>query len=44
MTYLALQGYDVPRSDVLEDIIVDVAEGTLDESGLASLLFSLAIE
>ncbi|SAL67752.1 death-on-curing family protein [Caballeronia udeis] len=44
LTYLALQGYDVPRSDVLEDIMVDVAEGTLDESGLATLLFSIAIE
>ncbi|MGA7816698.1 type II toxin-antitoxin system death-on-curing family toxin [Caballeronia sp.] len=44
LTYLALQGYDIPRSDVLEDIMVDVAEGTLDESGLASLLFSIAIE
>lgn len=44
LTYLALQGYDVPRSDVLEDIMVDVAEGTLDESDLASLLFSIAVE
>ena len=40
----ALQGYDVPISDVLEDIMVDVAEGTLDESDLASLLFSIALE
>jgi death-on-curing protein len=44
LTYLALQGYDVPRSDVLEDIMVDVAEGTLDESDLATLLFSIAID
>jgi hypothetical protein len=39
-----LQGYDVPRPDVLEDIVVDVADGTLDESDIASLLFSIAID
>lgn len=44
LTYLAIQGYDVPRSDELEDIMVDVAEGTLNEKELADLLFSIATE
>jgi death-on-curing protein len=41
--YLDLQGYDVPRSDVLEEIMVSVAEGTVDQTELADLLFSIAI-
>lgn len=44
LTYLALQGFDVPRSDALEDVMVDVAEGTLAERELADLLFSIATE
>lgn len=42
LTYLSLQGVDIPRDDVLEEIMVDVAEGTLDQQDLAELLYSLA--
>lgn len=42
LTYLALQGVDIPRDDVLEEIMVDVAEGTLDQQDLSDLLYSLA--
>jgi death-on-curing protein len=44
LTYLALQGVDIPRSDILEDIMVDVAEGGLGQEDLAELLYSLAPE
>jgi len=44
LMYLGLQGYDVPRSDVLEDIMVAVAEGVVDQAELADLLFAIAIE
>lgn len=43
LTYLSLQGFDVPRSDVLEDIMVDVASGELDHAGLTELLYSIAL-
>lgn len=42
LTYLAIQGVDIPRDDRLEDIMVDVAEGNLDQQDLAELLYSLA--
>jgi death-on-curing protein len=44
LTYLALQGVDIPRDDVLEEIMVDVAEGKLAQQDLAELLYSLAPE
>lgn len=42
LTYLSLQGIDIPRSDLLEEIMVDVAEGQIDQQDLAWLLYSLA--
>jgi death on curing protein len=44
LTYLSLQGVDIPRSDALEQIMVDVAEGSLDQVELADLLYSLSSE
>jgi len=44
LMYLGLQGYDVPRSDALEDIMVAVAEGSVDQEELADLLFAIASE
>lgn len=44
LTYLDLQGYEVQRNDVLEEIMVDVAEGRLIQNELAKLLYSLAIK
>jgi death-on-curing protein len=44
LAYLSVQGFDVPRSAALEDVMVDVAEGTLRERELADLLFSIATE
>ncbi|QDQ28435.1 type II toxin-antitoxin system death-on-curing family toxin [Chitinimonas arctica] len=42
LTYLSLQGVDMPRSEVLEDIMVDVASGELDHDELTVLLYSIA--
>lgn len=42
LTYLATQGIEVRRSDVLEEIMVDVAQGTLDQKELGGLLYSIA--
>jgi len=44
LTYLSLQGYDIQRDDVLEDIMVDVAEGKLNQTEVAELFYSLAIK
>ena len=44
LTYLSLQGVDIPRDDVLEEMMVDVAEGKLGQRDLAELLYSLAPE
>jgi death-on-curing protein len=41
LAYLSIQGFDVPRSDQLEQIMVDVAEGTLDYKEMAELLYSI---
>jgi death-on-curing protein len=38
LTYLSLQGIDIPRSDKLEDVMVDIAEGSLSQEDLAELL------
>ena len=42
LTYLSLQGIDIPRDDLLEEMMVDVAEGNLEQVDLAELLYSLA--
>ena len=42
LTYLSLQGVDIPRDDLLEEIMVDVADGSLGQADLAELLYSLA--
>ncbi len=42
LTYLSLQGFDIPRDDVLEEIMVDVADGSLEQKDLSELLYSLA--
>jgi len=42
LTYLDLQGCEVQRNDVLEDIMVDVAEGILSQKELAELFYSLS--
>jgi len=42
LTYLSIQGVDVPRSDALEEIMVEVAEGTLNADELTEVLFSIA--
>jgi death-on-curing protein len=42
LTYLSLQGIDIPRDDLLEEMMVDVAEGNLEQADLAELLYSLA--
>jgi len=42
LTYLSLQGIDMPRDDLLEEMMVDVAEGNLAQADLAELLYSLA--
>ncbi|MBW5284138.1 type II toxin-antitoxin system death-on-curing family toxin [Burkholderia gladioli] len=42
LTYLSIQGVDVPRSVSLEDMMVDVAEGNLDEDALSDLLYAIA--
>lgn len=43
LTYLELQGIVIPRDAVLEEIMVDVAQGALDEKDLAELLYSIAL-
>lgn len=42
LTYLSIQGIDLPRSDELEDMMVDVASGDLEVKDFSELLFSLA--
>jgi death-on-curing protein len=42
LTYLDTQGIDIERTDALEEIMVDVAEGTVTVEELAALLDSLA--
>lgn len=42
LTYLSLEGVEIPRNDVLEDIMVDVAEGNLGQQELSDLLYSLS--
>ncbi|MDY7540243.1 type II toxin-antitoxin system death-on-curing family toxin [Undibacterium sp. RTI2.1] len=39
LTYLSLQGIDIERDDNLEEIMVDVADGTLSQVELADLLY-----
>jgi len=42
LTYLAIQGVDIPRTGFLEDVMVHVAEGTINQELLASILYELA--
>ncbi|MCG9059790.1 type II toxin-antitoxin system death-on-curing family toxin [Laribacter hongkongensis] len=42
LTYLDLQGIEIRRSAKLEDIMVDVASGSLPPDRLADLLFTLS--
>lgn len=42
LTYLSLQNIDIPRNQMLEDIMVDVAEGNLDQQYLSKIFYSLA--
>lgn len=42
LTYLLIEGHDVKRTQSLEDIMVDVAEGKLDYQDLANIFSSLA--
>ncbi|OBU85950.1 death-on-curing protein [Chromobacterium subtsugae] len=42
LTYLKQQGFTVERNPELEQIMVDVAKGSIERSDLADLLFSLA--
>jgi death on curing protein len=41
LTYLDTEGVAVQRSGQLEDIMVDVAQGLLNEKDLAEILYSL---
>ncbi len=41
LTYLKSKGIDVQRNNQLEAVMVDVAQGLLDERGLAEFLHSL---
>jgi death-on-curing protein len=41
LTYLDTEGVAMQRSDQLEEIMVDVAQGLLDEGELAEILYSL---
>jgi death-on-curing protein len=42
LTYLSLQGVDIPRSAALEDIMVDAAQGSVDARQFADLLYSIS--
>ncbi|OQS42469.1 death-on-curing protein [Chromobacterium haemolyticum] len=42
LTYLKQQGYTVDRNPELEQIMVDVAEGKIERSDLADILYSLS--
>lgn len=41
LSYLAMQGIDIPRNAELEDVMVEVAEGKLDEKQFADVLYSM---
>jgi death on curing protein len=43
LTYLFLEGYEVRRTQALEEIMVDVAEGTLNYFDIANIFSSLAV-
>lgn len=43
LTYLSIQGFDIPRNRQLEDIMVDVANSELDYRELADLLYSIYV-
>lgn len=41
LTYLDTEGISLKRTPVLEEVMVDVAQGLVDESQLAEMLYSL---
>lgn len=43
LTYLSLQGVEIPRDSFLEDIMVWVAEGDIEAGDLATILYSIAV-
>jgi death-on-curing protein len=42
LTYLKEEDIWIPRSPELEDVMVDVAQGTINETELAEILYSLS--
>jgi len=42
LTYLLIEGYEVERTQALEEIMVDIAEGKLNYQDLANIFSSLA--
>ncbi len=42
LTYLLIEGYEVARTQALEEIMVDVAEGKLNYLDIANIFSSLA--
>ncbi|WP_245005037.1 type II toxin-antitoxin system death-on-curing family toxin [Paraburkholderia sacchari] len=42
LTYLFIEGYEVERTQALEEIMVDVAEGKLNYQDIANIFSSLA--
>lgn len=42
LTYLAMQGVDMPRTSELEDTMVDVASGLIDQETLGNILYAYA--
>lgn len=41
LTYLALQGVDIPRNGALEEIMVQVAKGDINEEELGAILYTI---
>ncbi|WP_151638222.1 type II toxin-antitoxin system death-on-curing family toxin [Noviherbaspirillum aerium] len=41
LAYLSIQGIDIDRDEKLEDMMVDVAEGTLEHHEFSELLYSI---
>jgi death-on-curing protein len=43
LTYLSIQGIDIPRDDYLEEIMVEVAQGKIELKELSDILYSIKI-
>lgn len=39
LTYLSIQGIDIPRDEQLEEMMVDIADGTMDEKEFSAMLY-----